>query len=159
VSECNCKEKTRRQRGSEPVIGRAPPAIGIAIIVCAAVLYWLTDSPDEASPYLSQDTVVDRVRETMRDPDAKIENVVVHPLSGEGQHGLSFACGDATPSRDINAPPKRFIYYFGPNSVSFIEQLRDSALIANATSSCNSVPLPFDSFDMSGGKMRLKTSR
>jgi hypothetical protein len=133
------------------------PAIAIALIVCAALLYWLADSPDEASPY--QETAISRVRETMRDPDAKIENVIVHPLPGEGPHGLSFACGDATPSRDINAPPKRFIYYFGPDSVSFIEQLRDSALIANATSSCNSVPLPFDSFDMSGDKMRLKTYR
>jgi hypothetical protein len=133
------------------------PAIGIALIVCAVLLFWLADSPDEASPY--QETTINRVREAMRDPDAKIENVIVHHLPGEGPHGLSYACGFAIPSRDINAPPKRFIYYFGHDTVSFIEQLRDSDLMANARSLCDAAPLPFDRFDTSDGKMRLKTTR
>jgi hypothetical protein len=53
-------------------------AIGIALMACAVLLFWLADSPDEENRY--QETTINRVRATMRDPDARIENVVFRPL-------------------------------------------------------------------------------
>jgi hypothetical protein len=72
---------------------RAPIAIG-GLAVCAA-------ADDPVSPY--QETAVNRVRATMRDSNAKIENVVFHPVPGPGLEGRSYVCGYARSSTDNNA--------------------------------------------------------
>jgi hypothetical protein len=139
---------------------RAPIAIGGLAICAAAVLFlFLADDPDDdpASPY--QETAVNRVRATMRDSNAKIENVVFHPVPGPGPEGRSYVCGYARSSTDNNARSERFIYYFGLDTVLFIEQLRDPDHMASAASLCNSAPLSLDRFDLSDGKMILKTNR
>jgi hypothetical protein len=140
---------------------KAPIAIGVSLCVAAGVLFLLfaEDNPDAspAAPYL--ETAVSRVRATMRDNDAKIENVVFHPVPGPGPIGRSYACGYARSSTATNARSERFIYHFGPDTVSFIEQLRDGDHRANAVSLCNLAPLPLESFDLSDDRNSLKTNR
>jgi hypothetical protein len=130
-------------------------------VVCAAAVFFLflAEDPDDNPASGYQETAINRVRATMRDPNAKIENVVFHPVPGPGPEGRSYACGYARPSTDNNVRSERFIYYFGLDTVSFIEQLRDRDHIASAASLCNSAALPLDRFDLSDGKMSLKTNR
>ncbi len=106
---------------------RAPIAIGAAMCAAVSVLFivFAEENSDDnpANPYL--ETARTRVKATMRDSNAKIEDVVFHPVPGPGPAGRSYACGYARPSTGDNARSERFIYYFGPDTVLFIEQLRD----------------------------------
>jgi hypothetical protein len=133
------------------------PIVAIIFLACVAFLIWWFENSDEVNSY--NETAINRVRETMRDPDAKIENVVFHPVPGPGPGGHSYACGSATSSTAISALSRRFIYYIGANTVSFMEEIRNPDQLANTNALCNSAPTPIDQFDTSNGKMRLKTSR
>jgi len=140
---------------------RAPIAIGAAMCAAVTVLFivFAEENSDDnpANPYL--ETARTRVKATMRDSNAKIEDVVFHPVPGPGPAGRSYACGYARPSTGDNARSERFIYYFGPDTVLFIEQLRDRDHGASAISLCNSAPIALDRFDFSDDKMSLKTNR
>src|SRR6478609_499441 len=123
----------------------------LTVIAIALLLTGCGESPDEQIVRLSQELAVNRVKMTMRDLDAKTENVLFHPMPGDGPNGRSFVCGYVRPSRDLYAPPQRFIYYFDLDTVSIIGQLRDRELVASTNEICNSPPLHFDEFDTSGG--------
>jgi hypothetical protein len=140
---------------------KAPIAIGVAICAAAGVLLLVfeQDGPDISPAAAYLETAASRVRETMRDNDAKIENAVFHPIPGPGPTGRSYACGYARSSTANNARSERFIYHFGPNTVSFVEQIRDGDQRANAVSLCNSAALPLDKFDLSDDRISLKTNR
>jgi len=129
----------------------------VGVAASAFLLSWVfTETTDDRLVRLYQELAINRVKMTMRDSNAKTENVVFHPVPGDGPEGRSYVCGSVRPSMDVHARPERFIYYFGRDTVSFFGQLPDRDLVESTTRLCNSVPISFGRFDTSGGKMSLK---
>jgi hypothetical protein len=138
---------------------RPPIVIGSAVCVAAGFFFLFVaenhSDDDPAAAY--SETAINRVKATIRDPNAKFENVLFHPMAGPGPDGRSYVCGYAKSSTDKNAKAQRFIYYFGLDTVSIIDQLRDSDHGASAALLCNAAPLALDKFDLSEDRVSLKT--
>jgi hypothetical protein len=106
------------------------------VIAIALLLTGCGESADDALVRTYQELAVVRVKMTMRDVNAMTENVLFHPMPGDGPDGRSYVCGYVKPSRDLYAPPQRFIYYFHLDTVAFISQLGDRELAASTNRLC-----------------------
>ena len=95
----------------------------------------------------------------LHDVNAKIENVVFHPMAGEGQHGNSYACGYIKPSTDLYSSPQRFIYYFNLDKFLLFATAAayDRRLFSQLTEICNAAPFAIGAFTFEGGKVSLLT--
>jgi hypothetical protein len=95
----------------------------------------------------------------LHDVNAKIENIVFHPMAGEGQHGNSYACGYIKPSTDLYSSPQRFIYYFNLDKFLLFATAAayERRLFSQLTEICNATPFPIGAFNFEGGKVSLLT--
>jgi hypothetical protein len=113
---------------------------------------------DENLVRLYQELATNRIKMTLRDVNAKTENVVFHPMPGEGPEGNSYACGYVRPSTDAYAKPERFIYHFDLDKAMLFRGL-DHGQIEQLSEICNSAPAPLELFTFSNGKLSLRANK
>jgi hypothetical protein len=112
-------------------------------------------TPDENLVRLYQELAANGIKRTLRDDNAKTENVIFHPMPGEGREGHSYACGYVRPSTDAYAKPQRFIHYFDLDKALLFRSL-DRGQIEQLSEICNSAPAPLELFTFADGKMSLR---
>jgi hypothetical protein len=112
-------------------------------------------SPNENLVRLYQELAANGIKRTLRDDNAKTEDVVFHPMPGEGREGHSYACGYVRPSTDAYAKPQRFIYHFDLDKAMLFRSL-DHGQIEQLSEICNSAPAPLELFTFAGGKLTIR---
>jgi hypothetical protein len=110
---------------------------------------------DENLLRLYQELAANGIKRTLRDDNAKTENVVFHPMPGEGREGHSYACGYVRPSTDAYAKPQRFIYHFDLDKAMIFRSL-DRGQIERLSEICNSAPAPLELFTFADGKLTTR---
>jgi hypothetical protein len=139
-------------------------AAGIVLFVAleplsrATVAGYSNQSPDGNLVRLYQELAANGIKRTLRDVNAKTENVIFHPMPGEGREGHSYACGYVRPSTDAYAKPQRFIYHFDLDKAMLFRGL-DRGQIEQLSEICNSAPAPLELFTFSDGKLSLRTNK
>jgi hypothetical protein len=136
-------------------------AAGIVLFVLidplsrATVSGYSSRSPDENLVRLYQELAANGIKRTLRDDNAKTENVIFRPMPGDGREGHSYACGYVRPSTDVYAKPQRFIYHFDLDKAMLFRGL-DRGQIEQLSEICNSAPAPLELFTFADGKLTIK---
>jgi hypothetical protein len=130
-------------------------ATAFASLFIAGLLFGCGKSPDEMIANASAEVAAVSIKMTLHDVNAKTENVIFHPMAGDGPNGRSYVCGYVKPSTDLYGQPERFIYYFEMDK-AFLFKSFDRGQIEQLTAICNSAPFPTELFTFADGKLSLR---
>jgi hypothetical protein len=150
--------RTTARQTSRGGITAAYVAGGFVGIIALLMVFNLP-TPDDLLMTSYQGLAAVHAKMALHDVNAKIENIVFHPMAGEGQHGNSYACGYIKPSTDLYSSPQRFIYYFNLDKFLLFATAAayDRRLFSQLTEICNAAPFPIATFNFEGGKVSLLT--
>lgn len=98
-----------------------------------------------------------KVKINLRDPDARFEKVVVHPMPGPGRTGLTYTCGIVRPSYSVSGVPRRFVFHHSREEVIWFGQ--NPRLDALSNDICEKAPLPMAAIETGEYEWRFKPQK